>query len=417
MTGTHTSVPESDTGYVTERAEITKTGVFHISTGIIGTVRTQKVQVRKMKFKADTHALHKAISRIEGIISARELRSIISSLLVVAEKDKLILTATDLDVSMRTQLPAEVSETGKIAVPAKKLGQLLRETNVEMVELSSDSQHKIQLTDATGTRGVKISLMGSPAEEFPVTPGVDDKKYRDLPAAVFLDMLRKTSYAAAEDDARYVFNGVYLLNESGKLTMVATDGRRLTRISRDIELPEMEAGIIVPVKAIREITRLLGSSDTGSIAYDKKEHRLHFKIGDVELITKLVDGTFPDYKQVIPKKLDFKVEIDRESLKKSLRQAAVLAAEPTRQVKLQYSPSVVMVSASTPDVGDVNDTLPCDYSGEETTIAFNSNYLLDVINIISSDTVKTGFSTPSAPTVIMDPSDEDFIAVVMPMKI
>ncbi|MCB1167269.1 MAG: hypothetical protein KDK33_14000, partial [Leptospiraceae bacterium] len=166
-----------------------------------------------------------------------------------------------------------------------------------------------------------------------------------------------------------------------------------------------------------ELTRLIGSVSEGFVGYDKDESRLYFKLGEVELITRLIDGNFPDYRQVIPRKLDHEVKLNREALRLSLRQAAVLAAEPSRQVRLEFTPGVLVVSSSTPDLGNVSDPLSCEYQGEEVTIAFNSNYLLDVLGVLASEEIIMGFSTASAPTVIKDPDDGEFVAVVMPMKL
>ena len=360
----------------------------------------------------------KAISRIEGIISAREIRSVISSILIESDKDTITLTATDLDISMKTTLPAKIEKAGAITAPAKKLSQIIKEFRFESVEIDSDAENKISIRDGAGKAKTEIHLMGAPSDEFMLPSPIKDSHFKQFPPALVNEMIRRTSYAIAEEDARYVFNGLYMESEGDQAVFVGTDGRRLARIARNFpESLPVDKGVVVPVKAIRELTRLIGTVDEGFVGYDSEEGRLYFKLGDVELITRLIDGNFPDYRQVIPRKLDHEVKLNRDALRLSLRQAAVLAAEPSRQIRLEFSPGTLVVSSSTPDLGNVNDPMSCEYQGEEVTIAYNSNYLLDVLGVLNSEDILLGFSTASAPTVIKDPDDAEFVAVVMPMKI
>ncbi|MBU42575.1 MAG: DNA polymerase III subunit beta [Spirochaetaceae bacterium] len=371
-----------------------------------------------MKFVVEKAGFQKAISRIEGIISAREIRSVISSILIETGDDSITLTATDLDISMKTTLSAKIATAGSITAPAKKLSQIIKEFRFETVELDTDKENKISIRDGSSQAKTEIHLMGAPADEFMLPSPIKDSHFKQFPPALVNEMIRRTSYAIAEEDARYVFNGLYMESEGDQAVFVGTDGRRLARIARNFpdSLP-VDKGVVVPVKAIRELTRLIGNVEEGFVGFDKEEGRLYFKLGDVELITRLIDGNFPDYRQVIPRKLDHEVRLNREALRLSLRQAAVLAAEPSRQIRLEFSPGTLVVSSSTPDLGNVNDPMSCEYQGEEVTIAFNSNYLLDVLGVLNSEDILLGFSTASAPTVIKDPDDGEFVAVVMPMKI
>lgn len=371
-----------------------------------------------MRFTVDKQAFHKAISVVENIISAREIRSVISNIHLEASDNKLILTTTDLEIGMKTRLDANVEQPGAITLPAKKLSQSVREFRGSKILFESDSEEKVNIQDPTGTSRARFTLMGAPADEYPGISALSEENYSTFPTAVFQQMVKLTGHSIAEEDARYVFNGLYIVNDGSIVSFVGTDGRRLSKIDRDITetLPFVE-GVILPNKAVREVQKLFDGGETGQIAFDENDRRVHFRIGDVDLISKLIDGQFPDYHQVIPKKLTYHLTLDRSAFENSLRQVAVMAAEPSRQVRVTFSPGNLGIQASTPDIGEAQDSLNVDYSGEEMTIAFNSNYLLDVIKVIDAEEITLGFSSPSAPAVIMNPKDENFVSVIMPMKL
>ena len=371
-----------------------------------------------MKFKVDRQELHKAIGKVEGIISAREIRSVISNILVEAEGDKIVLTTTDLELGIKTSVKVEIERPGTITLPAKKLSQAIREFRGTEIILEADPDYKVTIQDPSGVSKAQITLMGASSEEYPVIPTLPDKRYVSFPTGDSLEMIRKTSHSIAEEDARYVFNGLYIINTDNKVSFVGTDGRRLSRIERQFPetLPFTE-GIILPNKAVRELHKLLDSSVEGKVAYEEKDRRIYFRLGDVDLISKLIEGQYPDYEQVIPKKLEFKLQLNRGGLENSLRQVSVMAAEPSRQVRLNFTSSGINISASTPDLGEARDNIESDYKGEELTIAFNSNYVMEVIRGLPVDDIVIGFSSPSAPVVILDPKDDNYISVIMPMKL
>ncbi len=371
-----------------------------------------------MKFKVDRQEFHRAIATVDSIIPAREIRSIISNILIETEADRIILTATDLEMGIKTWLPVQAERKGKLTLPAKKLSQAIREFRGSEISFQSDSDNRITIQDASGVSKARITLMGMASDEYPQIPTLADDRYNEFPVGSAIEMIRRCAYAMAEEDARYVFNGLFITSDGTKTSFVATDGRRLSRILREFPqaLPFKE-GVILPNKAVREMQKLLDSSEDGRIAYDERDRRVYLRIGRVDLITKLIDGQFPDYEQVLPKKLAHRVKLDRVALENSIRQVAVMAAEPSRQIRLSFADGALNIAASTPDIGEGQDTLAVDYSGEETTIAFNSNYILDVLKTIGASDVNVGFSSASQPAVVEDPTDPDFVAVIMPMKL
>lgn len=371
-----------------------------------------------MKFKVDRQEFHRAIATVESIIPAREIRSIISNILIEAEQGRIILTATDLEMGIKTSLQVQTQEKGRLTLPAKKLSQAIREFRGSEILFQSDSEDRITIQDASGVSKARITLMGAPSDEYPVIPTLAEDRYTQFPVSIAIEMIKRTAYAMAEEDARYVFNGLYITSNGNKTSFVATDGRRLSRITREFPEPlPFKDGVILPNKAVREVQKLMDASVEGKIAFDERERRVYFRLGSVDLITKLIDGQFPDYEQVIPRKVTSKVKLDRAALENSLRQVAVMAAEPSRQVRLIFNDNSLAISASTPDIGEAQDAISVDYKGEETAIAFNSNYLLDILKVIGVSEIAIGFSSSAAPAMTEDPADPDFVAVVMPMKI
>lgn len=371
-----------------------------------------------MKFKVDRQEFHKALAIVESIIPTREIRSIISNVLIETDKDKIVLTATDMEMGIKTSLSVIEGTKGKITLPAKKLSQSIREIQGSQILLESDADNRVTIQDSSGSSNVKFTLMGASTDEYPVIPTLSDDKFINFPVETVQQMIRKTSYSIAEEDSRYVFNGLYITNIGNTVAFVATDGRRLAKIERKFpDVLPFKDGIIMPNKAVREIYKLLDAAESGGIYLDDKERRVYFRLGRVDLICKLIDGQFPDYKQVIPAKQTNILNVERGLIEKSIRQVSVMAPDPTRQVRIHFASPEITISAETQDVGKAEDSFKSNYTGEETTIAFNSNFLLDVVKVIMTDEISVGFSSASSPVTLQDPSDNDFIAVIMPMKI
>ncbi len=371
-----------------------------------------------MKFQVHRSDFQKAISRVDGIISAREIRSVISNILIEADEGRIILTTTDLEIGIKTSLPAQVEKPGEVTVPAKKLSQAIREFRSEEIRFAMDDDHRIDLFGVGEKSKAHITLIGAPADEYPRIPTLPDKKFTPFPAGVAQEMIRKTGYAVAEEDARYVFNGLYVVSQGKRVAFVGTDGRRLSKVEREFaEEPPFSGGIILPNKAVRELHKLLDSGSDGRVAHDDKERRVHFRLGDVDLITKLIEGQYPDYQQVIPRRLENDLNLNRSDFEHSLRTVAVMASETSRQVRFSFQSGLLRLDASTPDVGESHDVIEIPYSGEPVTIAFNSGYIMDILRVLDSEEIRFSFTGPSAPAVIRDPKDDQFVAVIMPMKI
>ncbi|PJZ27153.1 DNA polymerase III subunit beta [Leptospira hartskeerlii] len=373
-----------------------------------------------MKIKVNTSEFLKAIHAVEGVISAREIRSVLSNLKLEAETSSVSISATDLEISIKTSLNAQVEKSGDISLPAKQLSSIFKTIHFEEALLStedSDADSSITyITDATKKNDYKNKLNGMDAEEIKTIPKVDASNISDFPTAMFAEMIRKTSYAIAHEDQRYIFNGLFMVPKGDKLVFAVTDGRRLCKIERPLSTTlKFKDSVIIPSKAIREISKMIATAETGKIGII--DNQIYVNANQIELLCKLIEGNFPNYEQVIPKSSKFSAVIPKEGFQIYLRQALIAAEEPTRQIRLTFTKNNINFYAQTQGVNEVSINMPIDYSGDEVTVAFKGEYLSDVFKSIDDNEFRIEFSDSSSPVVFKDPSDPDFISVIMPMKI
>ncbi|HMW04884.1 MAG TPA: DNA polymerase III subunit beta [Leptospiraceae bacterium] len=372
-----------------------------------------------MKFKVKTNDFQKAISSVEGVITVREIKSILSNIKVEAEDGKVFLSATDLEISIKTSVNADTIEPGTTSIPAKQLSNAFKTINFPEALLTNDNAEgnvSTTITDSEKKKDFKMNINGVEGEEIKTISKVDDSLVVDFPCFTISEMIKKTSYSVALEDTRFVFNGLYVISNEGKISFVGTDGRRLAKIDRVIPnaLP-FSKGVIIPHKAIKEIVKMIDSNDSGKIGI--VDNQIYLKIGNVELLCKLIDGNYPDYEAVIPSKSKSSVRINKDELQIALRQALIAAEEPSRQIRMTFSENLLHINSSTPGSTEVNVSLPVDYKGEEMSIAFKGDYLADVIKSIDDAEIIMEFTSSNLPAVFKDPSDPQYTSVIMPMKI
>jgi len=256
--------------------------------------------------------------------------------------------------------------------------------------------------------------MGLPEEEFPRFPEFGAGKALKIEQSVLRDMLRKTAYAVSNDETRYVLNGVFMGLKGDKLTVVATDGRRLALIEHDIEIPKgSEAELILPTKAVTELERLL--ADKGEVKLCIGENQILFETDGTTLATKLVEGTYPNFRQVIPTETKERISLERELLLSALHRASILASEKSQSVKLNFAKNTLTITATTPEVGEAKETLSINYKGKEITIAFNPQYMMDPLRNLDADEVFLELTDELSPGVIK--VNAPFLYVLMPMRL
>ena len=374
-----------------------------------------------MKLSITKSEFLRGLGRIQSIVEKRNSMPILANVLIEAPKKgkeaKLHLAATDLEVGVRSQHDANVSEPGALTVSAKKLFEIIRELSDEKVELAATENSYLEIR----CNRSRFTLAGTAAEEYPTLPEFSPEKTVPIPAAVLSEMIERTMYAASVDETRYNLNGVYLevLEDTGAIRLVATDGHRLACVDREIEgdTNALASGVIVPRKGLGELKRLVDEDDAEEIELAFANNSGLARKGDVTLVMRLIEGEFPNYNQVIPKNLTRHLILQTDTLVHAVRRVALLSSERSRAVKLEISDSQLVITSSNPDLGDAREEIDIDYSGEPLAIGFNAKYLLDAIGAVQSKEVRFSFQDELSPSRLSPPEDEKTIAVVMPMRI
>jgi DNA polymerase III subunit beta len=362
------------------------------------------------KFKVTKEAILDGLQRVQNVVSTRTTLPILSNVLLQTSKGSLSLTTTDLDVAVRCKVEADVSKEGSTTLPARKLFSILKEVPAAEIEVEVDDRNAASIR--CGSSFYKI--MGLPEEEFPRFPEVGAGKSLKIEQSILRDMLKKTAYAVSNDETRYVLNGVFMGFKGDKLTVVATDGRRLALIEHDIEIPKgAEAELILPSKAVAELERLLG--DKGEAKLSIGENQIIFESNGTTLVSKLIEGTYPNFRQVIPTETKERVPLERELLLAALHRASILASEKSQSVKLSFAKNTLTITATTPEVGEAKETLSINYKGKELAIAFNPQYMMDPLRNLDADEVFLELTDELSPGVIK--VNAPFLYVLMPMRL
>ena len=363
-----------------------------------------------MKFKVAKAALMNGLQIVQNVVGVRSTLPILSNVLLVADKSDLALATTDLDVTIRCRVEAEVQKPGATTLPARRFASIVRELPEAAIEVETDEKDVATLECNSSF----FRIHGLSEDEFPPIPKPEGKCSYHIDQGVFREMLKKTSYAASGDETRHVLNGVLLSFKGGKLTMVATDGRRLALIEHEIEFPkESEIDVILPTKSVTELMHVLG--DEGELKIHRKDSQIMFEFGTIFVASKLIEGTYPNYRQVIPSQCEERITVERETLHTALRRVSLVTSDRSNAMKMVFSKNKLVITMTTPDVGEARETIPIKYSGKEITVAFNPDFMMDPLKNLSNDEVFVEITDELSPGVIK--CDMPFLYVLMPMRI
>ncbi|MCX8156045.1 MAG: DNA polymerase III subunit beta [Verrucomicrobiae bacterium] len=369
-----------------------------------------------MKFKITKDNLFNGLAALQGVVGHRTTLPILSNVLVHADAGRLDLTATDLDVTVTRVVPADVPKKGQVTLPARRLFSLVRELGTGDIEFDVDDQCRCNMR--VGASFYKIH--GLSPEEFPPLPKFKDERKVVLDQSKVLTMLKRTSYAASFDEARYVLNGINFSLRDHKMTMVATDGRRLALAEEEVDLPEgMQADFTIPTKAVNELSRLLGPE--GQVEIMSSENYAGFTLrGEgqppTSLFTKLVDGIYPNYRQVIPSETKIRVQLPREEFLHALRRSEIMTSDKQNSVRLIFANNTLIITANSPEVGEGEERIAVNYQGQPLSIAFNPRFLISPLEALEGEEeIFFDFVDELAPGVIRIKGP--FLYVVMPMRL
>lgn len=363
-----------------------------------------------MKFKVNRETILGSMQRVQSVVGTRTTLPVLSNVLVEAKDNKVWFTTTDLEVSIRTGIDAEIEEEGLTTLPVRKVFSIFRELSGQMIEWDTNAEHTTSIRSSSSF----FKIIGIADEEFPPLPSFTGEKKFSLEQGVLEEMLRNTRYAASNDETRYVLNGVLMSFKDEKLTVVATDGRRLALLEQELEFPKnAEVDLIIPGKTADELIKNLGGE--GSVEIQASDNQVSFEFSDLLVVSKLIEGTYPNYMQVIPSQCEERISIERELLFTAVRRVSLLATDKSNSVRLSFLPNQIEVSAVSPQVGEALEVIPVKYKGKKISIAFNPEFLLDPLRNITSDEVAMEMTDDLSPGVLK--CDLPFVYVLMPMRI
>lgn len=363
-----------------------------------------------MKFTVSKDKLLDGLQTVQNVVSTRTTLPILSNVLIRAEDGVLRFTTNDLDVGMSCSIEAKVEKGGGTTLPARRLASIVKELPAAEVEVEVDSKNTASIRCGQSF----FKMMGLAEEEFPALPKLADAKVFTLRQKELKDALRKTAFAISTDETRYVLNGILFSFKEGKLTMVATDGRRLALVDLELEFPRgQEVDVIVPSKCVTELQRLLG--DEGELKMNVGENQVSFDVNGKVLVSKLIEGNYPNYKQVIPPEAKERVTIERELLLTAVRRVSLLSSEKSNSVKMIFTKNNLEITANTPEVGEARESLAVNFKGKDMSIAFNPGFLQDPLRNLTDDEVHIDLIDEMSPGVIK--IGTPFLYVLMPMRI
>lgn len=364
-----------------------------------------------MEVKLFRDILQKGIQTVQNAVSQKSSLPVLSNILFEASKDKIKLIATDLEIGIISKLGnIEVQEDGAISIPAKKISDIVKELPNKEIHLSAKKNNQIVIKCDKST----FKIMGLPKDEFPKVPELSDKDVLIMPQILLKAMLNLTSFAISKDESRYILNGILFIITDKKLSLVATDGRRLAVINKDIPKPGgFTRKVVVPAKAVTELLRILKDEEEVRILFN--ENQIVFEMNETLLITRLIEGDYPNYEQVIPKPSQEKLKISKEGFYAAIKRANLFTTPDSQSVKLDILKNKMVISKVSRDGGESREELDCSYGGEELTIGFNPVYLMDALKNISEEEISFEFAGADKRGVIRV-EGSDYIYIVLPVR-
>lgn len=364
-----------------------------------------------MEITLNKDVLQKGIQLVQNAVSQKTGLPVLSNILFEALKDSVKFTATDLELGIISKLKdIDVKEEGAISIPAKKISDIVKELPNKEIHLYAKKNNQVTIKCDKSV----FKIMGLPKDEFPRVPELSDKDVLFMPQKILKSMFNLTGFAISKDETRYVLNGILFAQTEKKLRLVATDGRRMAMIEKDIPKPSgLTKRVIVPSKAVSELGRLLRDENDVKILFG--ENQMAFEIDDTTLITRLIEGEYPNYEQVIPKQTQDGFKINKENFYAAIKRANLFTTADSQSVKLDILKNKMIISKSSQDGSESREELECSYDGEEITIGFNPLYLMDVLKAVSEEEITLEFAGQDKRGVIKSEGN-DYLYIVLPVR-
>jgi len=363
-----------------------------------------------MRISVEREALLCGIQAVIGAVTLKNTLPILSNILLETNNNNIRITATDLDIGITATIEASVEDNGAVTISAKRFADIIKELPDNKIEITAKKNNTI--TIKTNTTSFKI--LTTPKDEFPQLPKPTTTQEVSLAQKSLKQMLLMTTFAISKDETRYVLNGICFVATKKGIRLIATDGRRLAIIEQKQDIEAQEEGkYIIPTKTTQELLRNLGDTKQVKILFSKNQAA--FYLNNLHIVSRLIEGEFPDYKQAIPKEAEKKLTIERNRLIPAIKRASLLITPESQAIKLHLTKNRLTISKTTPEIGETKEELEAGYAGNELQIGFNPAYLLEALKNIDQEKVEIELTGPEKPGVIR--VKENYIYIVLPMQI
>lgn len=373
-----------------------------------------------MKFVTEKDILIAGLQQVMNVVGSKLTMPILSNVLMeaMADRGQVAFSTTNLDMGICCSVAAQVQQSGTVTLPVKKLTSIVKALPGKTVTCAMENDVLVRVE----SDGSRFKILGLAASDFPRLPQLETEQKIAVDQMQLAHMLKSISYAQSRDENRYILNGAYFLVENSNLTFVATDGRRLALIANEIPGCDMQKNVIVPAKMIGELERTLGVGENVRIFMTDKQIAFSIDVasenslsGAIYVVSKIVEGKYPNYKQVIPASSDYRVRLDREQLLSVVQRIALVADEKDYSVRLKFADNLLEISARSASYGEAREALPIAYEEKTIEIAFNPQFLIDPLKVLTKDEIFFEFKDEFSPGIIK--TNDTFLCVVMPLRI
>lgn len=371
-----------------------------------------------MNIIVNKELLLKAVNTADSIISSKSINTVLANCLLKVGKDGIEIISTDNEIAIRTKIAAQSDSIKSFTLNGKKLASILKELPNDDVALNLNDSYQISIKSKSKDLKGSYTLIGSTSDDYPDIPKFNDSKAVEIDQSIFKEMIKKVMYAASFETVKPVFNGIFMTyDNSGFMTTVATDSRRLSFVKRAVKNNlDIGEGIILPLKTVHEIYKLLGSS--GTTLFSVNSNQCFVRIGNTEIVSRIVDGQFPNYKQVIPREYSANAVIETKKLADSVKRVMIFTREPSNKIVLHFMKNTLKIEANTPELGEAEEEIFIESDSKENlSIGINAQFLLDSLKEIDTSTLRCGITGVMSPLTIIPVNDENYISVIMPIQI
>ena len=368
-----------------------------------------------MEVRISRDVLLNAVHKVQGIVEPKGAMPILSHLHLSAKKDNIMIRATDLEIGTLGSYPANVNSEGAVTLNARKLFDIIRELPNEEIYIRKEENSWITLKCGKS----KFRLPGLSPEDYPPMPEYSDKIVMEFDSKILKEMIRKTFFSVSPDESRQALNGLLLEAEGSNATLVGTDGHRLALISRPVNSQndnQPKVSYLLPKKALSELLKLIEDGDE-KFGFSSHENHLAFIHGKQVIVSRKIDGKFPNYRQVIPTDNLLKAQANREDLTHALKRVALLADEKSKMVRFEIQKGSLTLVSDNTDLGAAVEELAIEYDGEEVSIGLNAKYVLDVLNVMDVEAVTLNLKDQNHSCLFTSANDDQYKSIVMPMRL